>query len=140
MRRISSRTTCLSKRVFPIFWFSFLAIFFVMVLSMAGRSDGPPLAVLIVPVVMAIFGYIIMKKMVFDLVDEVWDAGDELVVKDKGAEEHIPLSDIMNISYSMFTNPQRVTLMFASAVTVWSRDQFCSARPGLPILEESNRR
>ncbi len=82
-----------------------------MVLSMAGRSDGPPLAVLIVPVVMAIFGYIIMKKMVFDLVDEVWDAGDELVVKDKGAEEHIPLSDIMNISYSMFTNPQRVTLM-----------------------------
>ncbi len=28
----------------------------------------------------------------------------------------------------------------ASAVTVWSRDQFCSTRPGLPILEESNRR
>ncbi len=111
MRRISSRTTFLSKRVFPIFWFSFLAIGFVVGLSTAGRSDGPPLAVLIVPVVMAIFGYIVMKKMLFDLVDEVWDAGDELVVKDKGAEEHIPLSDIMNISYSMFTNPQRVTLM-----------------------------
>jgi hypothetical protein len=64
---------------------------------------------------MAIFGYILMKKLVFDLVDEVLDAGDELVVKNKAVEEHILLSDIMNISYSTFTSPPRVTLMLRRA-------------------------
>ena len=59
---------------------------------------------------MLVLGYVVMKKLVFDLLDEVWDAGDELVVKNSGAEEHIALSDIMNISYTTFTNPPRITL------------------------------
>src|SRR5437667_12332975 len=104
MRRISSRTTFLSKRVFPIFWFSCLAIFFVVVLSMAGRSDGPPLAVLIVRAVLAIFGFSIMKQMVCDVVEEVWGAGDERVVQDKDAEELVPLTGLLHMSYSMCTN------------------------------------
>ncbi len=65
---------------------------------------------LLVPVIMAIFGYFIMKKLVFDLVDEVWDAGDTLIIKNKNQEERIPLSEIMNVSYSPFMNPPRVTL------------------------------
>ena len=56
------------------------------------------------------FGYFIMKKLVFDLVDEVWDDGDALVVKNRGQEERIALADIKNVSYSPFVNPPRVTL------------------------------
>jgi hypothetical protein len=51
-----------------------------------------------------------MKKLVFDLVDEVWDDGDALVIRNRGDEERIALSDIKNVSYSPFTNPPRVTL------------------------------
>lgn len=51
-----------------------------------------------------------MKKLVFDLVDEVWDAGDALIVKSKNQEERISLSEIMNVSYSPIINPPRVTL------------------------------
>ena len=60
---------------------------------------------------MAIVGYVIMKKFVFDLMDEVWDAGDALIVKNKNEEIRIPLAEIMNISYSYVTNPPRATLM-----------------------------
>jgi len=49
-------------------------------------------------------------KLVFDLVDEVWDNGDTLVVKNRGQEQRIALSDIKNVSYSPFINPPRVTL------------------------------
>src|SRR5262249_44021078 len=54
--------------------------------------------------------FFIRKKLVFDLVDEVWDDGAALIVKDKGREDRIALSNIVNISYSPLVNPPRVTL------------------------------
>jgi hypothetical protein len=51
-----------------------------------------------------------MKALVFDLMDEVWDAGDAVVVKNGGKEERILLSEIKNVNYSSLTNPQRITL------------------------------
>jgi len=71
---------------------------------------GMPVQFVIIPVVMATFGYFLMKNLVFDLVDEVWDAGSELLIKNKGVETRIPLSHIVNVSYSVATSPQRVTL------------------------------
>ena len=59
---------------------------------------------------MIVGGYFFMKKLVFDLVDEVWDDGNSLVIRNRGDEERIALSDIKNVSYSPFTNPPRVTL------------------------------
>jgi hypothetical protein len=51
-----------------------------------------------------------MKKLIFDLVDEVWDDGNSLLVKNRGQEQRIPLSDIRNVSYSPYMNPPRITL------------------------------
>jgi hypothetical protein len=65
---------------------------------------------LLVPVLMAAVGYVLFRKLLFDLVDEVWDSGDELVVKNAGVEERIALKDIINIGFSTMTNPERVTL------------------------------
>ncbi len=46
---------------------------FVAVALIAGPGDHrQSLVFLIVPIFMAVFGYVIMKKLVFDLVDEVW--------------------------------------------------------------------
>jgi hypothetical protein len=59
---------------------------------------------------LAAFGYFFMKKLIFDLVDEVRDAGSELIVKNKGLEDRILLCDIMNISSTIFVSPARVTL------------------------------
>ncbi len=63
-----------------------------------------------IPAIMVVFGHIAMKRLVFSLVDEVWDAGDQLIVKNQRDEARIPLSDISNVSESSFTNPPRITL------------------------------
>jgi hypothetical protein len=110
MKLISSRVTYFQKRVFPCIWFSFL-----MMIALAGgvMSNGPwqsRLPILLGPLVMSVFGYALFRKLLFDLVDEVYDLGDTLLVRNKGMEIHIPLANIINVSASTFTNPPRITL------------------------------
>ncbi len=101
--------TFFSKRLFPVLWFGFLALFVITAVAASGGRGLQP-AFLIMPLVMAVIGFIVMKKLVFDLADEVWDDGTELVVKSRGQIERIPLSNIMNVSYMNLSNPPRVTL------------------------------
>src|ERR1700688_501715 len=111
MRRISSRMTFFNKRVFPVIWLGFLILIIGGALfSGAGPNVTGQFPFLILPAIMIAFGYFIMKKLVFNLVDEVWDDGDTLVIKNRAEEERIALSDIKNVSYSPFMNPPRVTL------------------------------
>lgn len=65
---------------------------------------------IIMPCLMGVFGFFLMKKLVGDLVDEVYDAGDFLLIKNRGEEERVPLSNIINVSASAFVNPPRVSL------------------------------
>jgi len=101
--------TFYAKRVFPAVWFGFLPFFVITTLAANGGREFQP-AILIIPLFMAVVGYIVMKKLVFDLVDEVWDDGTELIVKNRALVERIPLSNIMNVSYMVLSNPPRVTL------------------------------
>jgi hypothetical protein len=100
---------------------------------------------IIVPAVMILVGYVIMKKVVFDLVDEVWDDGAALVVRDKGREDRIALSNIMNISYSPLINPPRVTLTlrqpsnFGSEITFSAPVRFLPFAKS-PLIEDLIRR
>jgi hypothetical protein len=109
MRRISSKMTFFYKRIFPAVWFGFLTLLFLVIaipLFFGGaQHDPPPYPLLVVPLIMIGFGYFVMKKLVFDLVDEVWEDGDSLVVKNRGQESHIALSDIKNVSYAPLINP-----------------------------------
>jgi len=123
-KRISSRNTFFVKRVFPVVWFGGVALFLATALaaSMHARAKAP-LVIFIVPLLMFGFGYWLMRRLVFDLADAVYDEGDALRVRFGGAEEHIPLANIINISYSGLTNPPRATLtlrepcMFGKEVT-----------------------
>jgi hypothetical protein len=75
--------------------------------------------------VLALF-YFGMKKLVFDLVDEVRDAGDALIIRNRGEEERVALSDIMNISYSPLVSPPRVTLSLRRPSIFGSEVTFCA--------------
>lgn len=111
MRRISSKGTFFNKRIFPALWFGFLILFVgVSFFGAHQRHALPSVPALIMPAIMAVFGVLLMKKLVFDLVDEVWDDGDALIVKNGGQEQKIALGEIKNVSYSPFVNPPRVTL------------------------------
>ena len=49
---------------------------------------------------MGIIGHFVMGKLVFDLMDEVRDADSELPVRNRDEEAHIPLANIVNVSYA----------------------------------------
>jgi hypothetical protein len=118
MRRISSKMTFFYKRIFPVFWFGFLILFIAIPLFFGGAQNGPPpFLFLIVPLIMLGFGYFVMKKLVFDLVDEVWDDGETLLIKNGGEEQRVALRDIKNVSYSTVINPPRVTLSVRQPTT-----------------------
>ena len=106
MRPVSSKMTFFYKRVFPVIWFGFLLLLFAFGLFSASRD----ILFLIVVLLMAVFGYWFMKKVMFNLADGVLDAGDALVVRSGGQEERIALSDIKNVNYSPYMYPPQVTL------------------------------
>ncbi len=111
--RISSQSTFFYKRIFPIAWFGFVGLF-VCLGAWQGIAKGPfedVFPFFAVPLLLAVFGYVLMKWLVFDLVDEVWDAGTELVVKNRGREARIALSQIVNLNYQGFVNPPGATVM-----------------------------
>ena len=112
MKKISSGLTLVTKKIFPVFWFGFLAIFFVMsVVSGAAHRDA---MFVLVPVLVAAVGYVLMKKFVLVLVDEVYDCGDFLLVRNRGEEDRILLTNVMNVTPSTFMNPPQITLRLAS--------------------------
>ena len=103
--------TFFNKRIFPIIWFGFLIVFAAMPVVASRGQIAPPLPFLIAPAIMAVLGFFLMKKLVFNLVDEVWDEGDALLIRNRGQEERVALRDVKNVSYSPLINPPRVTLL-----------------------------
>lgn len=100
------------KRVFPVFWFGIIALILTLGLTAAGHSArAAPTFLFVIPVFLLALGWLIMRRLVFDLADEVYDEGDALRVRFGAQEERIALTNIINISYAGLTNPPRVTLM-----------------------------
>ena len=64
-------------------------------------------------VLMALLGFVLIRKLVWDLADEVYDCGDTLLVRNRGVEDLIPLANVVNISVTTLTNPPRVELRLA---------------------------
>ncbi len=112
MNRISSHWTFFYKRIFPVVWFGFIAMFVCggARAAIAQNEIGDLLPVLAILLWLAVGGYLMMRWLVFDLVDEVWDFGEMLVVHNKGRKRQILLADCMNVSYRGFVNPPRITL------------------------------
>jgi hypothetical protein len=105
---ISNGMTRFYKYVFPVIWFGVLATFFVTG-WIAGAPQQSPVF-LVMPCLMALFGYFLFRKLLWVLVDEVKDCGTYLVVRNRNEEVTIDLSNIMNVSATTNMNPPQVTL------------------------------
>jgi hypothetical protein len=110
MKKLTSKATFFHKRIFPLIWFGFLGVFICIGVFSNVSQNGPGLIILVVPIGMAIFGYFIMKKLVWDLIDEVYDEDSSLLFRNGNQEVRVYLKDVKNVSYSTMTNPPRVTL------------------------------
>jgi hypothetical protein len=110
MKKLTSKTTFIYKKLFPLFWFGFLTIFLCVGLFANIAGNGPGIMFVVIPIGMIVFGYFLMKKIVWDLIDEVYDEGSALLFRNKGTEFRVNLKDIKNVSYTTMINPPRVTL------------------------------
>jgi hypothetical protein len=116
MRRLSSSYTFFYKRIFPVLWFGFLLVFLAIALwgtlyPQASARPQPVVPFLLMPLLMAGIGFLVFRKLIFDLVDEVWLDGDYLVVKNRDEQRRVALSDVMNVNATTMTNPRRITVM-----------------------------
>ena len=109
MKSISSPITPIVKRIAPAIWLGIPVIQLVQLVYYAcaakqftGFAPLIVVGVISIPITAAIL-YWFMKWFFLDLVDEVWDADSELIIKDKGREIHVALSDIANVSYGSLT-------------------------------------
>ena len=131
MVRLSSKATFFYKWIFPLTWFGFLAFAAVSALSGNLAAGQSPLTLLFIPV-MAVVGYFIMRALIFDLVDEVWDDGNTLLVRNRGTEERIALADIKNVNYAP-TSPPRVTLSLRRPGSFGDAVTFCAPLKFVPL-------
>jgi len=127
MKKISSRSLFITKTVFPLFWFGILAIVLATAIFSKAYEKAP--MSLLIPIFMAFFGYFMLKELVWDLVDEVFDCGDYLLVKNRGQEERVALSNIMNVSATIMVNPPRITLRLVNPGRFGPEIAFSPARP-----------
>jgi hypothetical protein len=108
---ISSKQTFFAKRLFPAIWLGGVSMGFVAgMLSLASRRTADSLQFLFIPGAMLVFGFFLFRKLVWDLADQVEDGGTYLLVRRGSIEQRVPLSNILNVSMSQFTNPRRLTL------------------------------
>ena len=121
-------------------WFGILAVIPTLGFTTGKTTHAKDVAV-VIPIVMALLGYVLMRHLVFDLVDEAWDAGDYLVFKNKGVEEIVRLENIVNVSSPTLMNPPRVTLTLRTPSRLGKEITF-SPPPSLnpfkksPIIDE----
>jgi hypothetical protein len=132
VKKISSGFTFFNKKIFPLLWFGFLGVFIItgFTESLKDRRgvDADMLPFLIIPVAMVVFGFFMMRVLVWDLVDEVYDCGDSLIVRNNGQEESVALSNVMNVSASVMTNPPRITLRLVQPGAFGQKIAFSPAR------------
>lgn len=108
MTRISSKRTIWYKRGLPILWFGVLAV--SLAASFLSETMERNVVFLIIPCIVGVFGYFVMKKLIWDLADEVYVDQDSLLIKNRAEEERIALSNVMNVSATVLVNPPRITL------------------------------
>lgn len=96
MRRISLRGSFFFKRAVLLLWFGVYASFGIHVYSAISKGKAHFLFI-VIPISMAVLAYLIMKPLWLDYVDEVWDVGDALIIKNQNRQDRIPLSEITNV-------------------------------------------
>ncbi len=133
MKQLTSRATYYQKRIFPAFWFGFLGLFVCGALLTGAVNSSLGIIFIAVPASMAAIGYFIMRKLVFNLIDEVYDEGETLLFREKGKEVRVSLADIKNVSYSWRMSPPRVTLSIRYMTELGDKITFSPPASFIPL-------
>lgn len=129
MRRLSSPYTLLYKRVLPFVWLLLPLLSAWFLWNAPVHAQQPRWPALLPMLVIPAIGLVLFKRLIFDLVDEVWLDGEQLLVKNRGLQGRIALAEVVNVNATSMTNPRRVTLMLRSDSRFGRNVSFIPASP-----------
>lgn len=114
MQRLSSSLTIWwYKRLGPLLLgVAFLVGTAALAISVARGAVDP--AWLIMPPLVTLLVWAYLRRFVFPLADEVFDAGDALLVRRGPHTERIAFCQITSVDYSLVFDPPRITVRFTS--------------------------
>ncbi|MGD8985752.1 MAG: hypothetical protein PVI53_17130 [Desulfobacteraceae bacterium] len=138
MKRLSSKTTFIYKKLFPLFWFGIVIIFICTGLLANIKGNGPGIIFILGAIGMGVFGHFFMKKFFLDLIDEVYDEGTNLLFRNNGMEFRVNLRDIKNVSYTTLVNPPRVTLSIRYQTEMGDELSFSPPLSWIPFLKNKD--
>ena len=139
--------TVWNKKVFPLVWFGSLAYLAGIFISLIARGEAS-YPILLLPLLMAGVGYVLMRWLVFPLVDEVFLEDDQVVVINKGQEDRFPITHIINVDCHSLMNPESIVLtlkepskfgpeiMFSPPLRMWPLSRHPVATE---LIERANR-
>jgi hypothetical protein len=119
---ISSGMTGFYKKI-PIIWFGVLTMMIVM--NLIDEGWDIKISKVLGFLIIACFGFFLMRASCWDLMDEVCDCGNYLLVRKGVIDEKIFFSDVINVRPSIFFfNPPRITLELTKASQLGSEIAF----------------
>lgn len=110
MKKISSDKTFLHKNVYPLFMLAVAAIMLLIFIGTMVRDREINFLLLGFVGLAIVYVYSEYRKRAVDLVDEVWDEGDALLVKNGDREERVAISNISKLRYGGLGNAHFVSL------------------------------
>jgi hypothetical protein len=132
LRRISSPWTWFYKRAFPFIWYGFLGTFSAFLLP--AILDRPDVAFALISIsFMALVGYLVMRYLLLDLMDEVWIDGDDLLLRNGGEEDRFPITNVVNVDDTQLMNPERITLTLRTPSRFGDEPVFTSSKRYWPF-------
>ena len=93
---------------------------------------------MVVPAVLAIFGFFIMKSLIFNLIDEVYDRESHLLCRRKGIEVKVNLTDIERIRFSNKKKPPRIIVHLRHPTELGDELQFLPKTNLIPFRKNAD--
>ncbi len=118
------------KRIVPAIWMGGVSVgFLVGLFAVVSKPAAGAWPFVFVPLAMLVFGYFLFGKLIWDLADEVQDAGTFLLVRKGPVELRVQLNNVLNVSMSQLTNPKRLTLRLRSPCELGDEIAFIPKAP-----------
>jgi hypothetical protein len=136
MTRISARGMWFTKWLVPVLVLGYLAA--SLLLRRPPRDAIEQWVRLILPGIVVVALYFGWKRTIWLLADEVLDAGDYLLVRNHSLEEHVSLTNIMNVSAtSRFGSYTKITLRLVTPGQLGSEITFVPISPRNPFARNA---
>lgn len=128
MKRISSDITRLHKTLFPVLIIGVsIAVLVILVADMINKKEVNIFAIGFM-LLAGVYAFSESKKRMTGLVDEVWDDGDAVIIKNGNREARVVLSNIRKVRYGGIGNAHFVTLQLHEACSLGQEISFVPPR------------